>query len=154
MRVYLPVNTACKALWPFPEAIVERAVSLNPGMTFFLMTFLPSISRSQDCWFSWLKLLVTNSANSKWCKKTEKWLKPLHMGTHLKVLSESYPMNTNMTGFRRFSKKKLRHCALDESSLIIRRVKDISLVVNGAGNRMSYVIEPWNPYPWWHFFPL
>ena len=26
------------------------------------------------------------------------------MGTHLKVLSEGYPMNTNMTGFRRFSK--------------------------------------------------
>ena len=26
------------------------------------------------------------------------------MGTHLRVLSESYPMNTNMTGFRWFSK--------------------------------------------------
>ena len=26
------------------------------------------------------------------------------MGTHLRVLSESYPMNTNMTGFRGFSK--------------------------------------------------
>ena len=25
------------------------------------------------------------------------------MGTHLKVLRKSYPMNTNMTGFRRFS---------------------------------------------------
>ena len=25
------------------------------------------------------------------------------MGTHLKVLSESYPVNTNLTGFRRFS---------------------------------------------------
>ena len=25
-------------------------------------------------------------------------------GTHLKVLDESYPMNTNMTGFRWFSK--------------------------------------------------
>ena len=25
------------------------------------------------------------------------------MGTHLRVLSESYPMNTNMTGFRWFS---------------------------------------------------
>ena len=26
------------------------------------------------------------------------------MGTHLRVLSKSYPMNTNMTGFRWFSK--------------------------------------------------
>ena len=26
------------------------------------------------------------------------------MGTHLRVLSESFPMNTNMTGFRWFSK--------------------------------------------------
>ena len=25
------------------------------------------------------------------------------MGTHLRVLSESFPMNTNMTGFRSFS---------------------------------------------------
>ena len=27
------------------------------------------------------------------------------MGTHVKVLKESFPMNTNMTGFRWFSKK-------------------------------------------------
>ena len=27
-------------------------------------------------------------------------LKPWHMGTHMKALSLSYPMNTNMTGFR------------------------------------------------------
>ena len=26
------------------------------------------------------------------------------MGAHLRVVSESYPMNTNMTGFRCFSK--------------------------------------------------
>ena len=37
-------------------------------------------------------------------KKDEKWLKPWHMGTHLRALSESYPMNTNMTGFSWFSK--------------------------------------------------
>ena len=29
------------------------------------------------------------------------------MGTHLRVLSESFPMNTNMTGLRWFSKKKI-----------------------------------------------
>ena len=44
------------------------------------------------------------------------------MGTHLRVLSESYPMNTNMTGLRCFS-KSLRPCTLDKCSLSIGRVK-------------------------------
>ena len=47
-------------------------------------------------------LLVANLANTKWCKKPEKWPKPWQMGTHMKVLGESFPMNTNMTGFRWF----------------------------------------------------
>ena len=41
--------------------------------------------------------------NTKFWKKTEKWLKPCHMGTHLRVLSvvsEHFSMNTNMTGLR------------------------------------------------------
>ena len=46
------------------------------------------------------------------------------MGTHLRVLVRSYPINTNMTGFRCFS-KILRPCALDESRLSIERVKAI-----------------------------
>ena len=33
-----------------------------------------------------------------------KILKSGHMGTHMRVLSRTYPMNTNMTGFRWFSK--------------------------------------------------
>ena len=43
-----------------------------------------------------------NTWASKMMQKTEKWLKPWHMGTHLRVLIESYPMNTNMTRFRWF----------------------------------------------------
>ena len=43
------------------------------------------------------------------------------MGTHLRVLTTSYPMNTNKIGFRWFS-ESLHPCALDESSLSIRRV--------------------------------
>ena len=44
---------------------------------------------------------MANLANTRWCKKKlKKWLKPWHMGTHPRVLSEGYPMNTNMTGFR------------------------------------------------------
>ena len=33
-------------------------------------------------------------------QKHGKWLQPWQMGTHLGVLSKSYPMNINMTGFR------------------------------------------------------
>ena len=45
-------------------------------------------------------LLVSNLANTKWCKKPEKWLKPWHLGSHMRVLEESYPINTKMTGFK------------------------------------------------------
>ena len=48
------------------------------------------------------------------------------MGTHLRVLSESYPMSTNMTEFRWF----LHPCALDESSLSIGRLKQTLLVTD------------------------
>ena len=44
------------------------------------------------------------------------------MDTHLRVLSESYPMNTNMTQGLDIFKKSLHPCALDESSLSIQRV--------------------------------
>ena len=44
------------------------------------------------------------------------------MGTHLRVLSESYLMNTNMTRFRMFS-KIFASCAFEECSLRIGRVK-------------------------------
>ena len=43
------------------------------------------------------------------------------MGTHLRILSKGYSMNTSMTGFRWLS-KILHPFALDESSLIIGRV--------------------------------
>ena len=45
------------------------------------------------------------------------------MGTRLRVLSESFPMNTNLTGLRWFFRKKIHPCASDESSLNIERVK-------------------------------
>ena len=41
------------------------------------------------------------------------------MGTNLGVLSENYPMDTNMTGFRWF-KKSLRSCAMGKSPSIAR----------------------------------
>ena len=49
------------------------------------------------------------------------------MGTHLRVLSESYPKNTNKTGLDGF-RKYLRSCVLDESSLSIGRVNIFMLM--------------------------
>ena len=59
-----------------------------------------------------LMLLVANLAITKSCKNHEKLMKPWQMGTHLRELSKSFPMNTNMTGFNGFQ-KALRPCALD-----------------------------------------
>ena len=53
----------------------------------------------------------------------KKLLRPWQMGTHMRVLIESYPMNTNMTGYRWFS-KIFASLYLDESSLSIDRVKN------------------------------
>ena len=55
-------------------------------------------------------------------QKAEKLLKPWLMGSHLRLLSESYQMNTNMTGFRCFFLKYVCPCALNDSSLSIRWV--------------------------------
>ena len=43
------------------------------------------------------------------------------MGAHLRALSESFPMNTNMTGFR-WILKTFAYSALDEVNLGIGRV--------------------------------
>ena len=70
-----------------------------------------------------LMLLAANFANTKLCKKSQKLLDPWQIGTHLRVLSENYPMNTNMTGFRCF--QRFWHpCGLDKSSLSIGRVRN------------------------------
>ena len=50
-----------------------------------------------------LVLLIANLANTndeKNTKNDRKMTETLHMGTHLRVLSEGYPMNASMTGFR------------------------------------------------------
>ena len=50
------------------------------------------LRRSSDMKGLSLMGLVANLANTKWCQKSEKWLKPWHIGTHLRVLSENYPL--------------------------------------------------------------
>ena len=60
--------------------------------------------------------LIQNDA-----KNLQKRLKLWDMGTHRRVLSKSFPMNTNMTGF-------LCLCVLDKSSLSIGRVNSYGIV--------------------------
>ena len=55
--------------------------------------------------------MVVTLPKTKLLKKPlKKWLKPWHMVLIWVVLSESYPMNINMAGFRRFSKIFLSLC--------------------------------------------
>ena len=56
-------------------------------------------------------LLVANLANTKWYKKSFKMTKKTGTctGISLIVISKSYPMNTNMTGFQ----NSLRSYALE-----------------------------------------
>ena len=56
-------------------------------------------------------------------KKTLKWLKSWQMGTQLRVLSKSYPMNTNMTGFRCFLKDICVHVLWANVASALNRLK-------------------------------
>ena len=78
-----------------------------PGFQSFFRSFALSCILSCKplcCW--WLIRPLQNDAKNT--KMTETFA-----GTHLRILSERYPMNTNMTG----------PCAFDKSSLSIGRVK-------------------------------
>ena len=57
------------------------------------------MSMAEGSWFGQYKMM-----QKRFLKNPEKLLKPWHMGVHPKVLSESFLMNTNMPGFRCFSK--------------------------------------------------
>ena len=59
-------------------------------------------------------------------KNPEKWLKPWQMGTHLRVLSESYPTWQDLDGFQ----KSLLPRALEENSFSIGRVKVVTHIGN------------------------
>ena len=49
------------------------------------------------------------------------------MDTHLRVLSESYPINTNMTGFRWFSKIVVFLCCEQISGL--KNIERVKLII-------------------------
>ena len=58
------------------------------------MLTVDSMPRDCQTLCCWLLLPI-----QKMKEKTEKLLKPWHVGTHLKILNASYPMNTNTTEF-------------------------------------------------------
>ena len=82
---------------------------LNPlTITVVVMKSLEQTHSWETIWRVWvigltLMLVVADLANTKWCKKPERWLKPCHIVSHLRVLSECYPMNTNMIGLDDFA---------------------------------------------------
>ena len=60
-------------------------------------------------------------------------MKPWHMGTHLRVLSKSYPMNTNMIGLRWFSKEfvyvlELMQCQDTMITIVLHKLTEIALL--------------------------
>ena len=91
--------------------------AFSAGLSFSLLANTHSFAVLTITTSLTLMLLEANLANTKWCKNTEIWLKPWQMVTHLRVLSESNPMNTNMTRFR-----YVCFCILNKHSLSIRRV--------------------------------
>ena len=105
----------------------------------FLHLFVKTKLASSSIRVNYLTLLLLglNLANTIIYKKHEKWLKPWRVGPHLRVLSESYPMNTNMTGF-----KLLRPCALEGLSALWGSVA--LLVPIFPTNRDWLVINPDN----------
>ena len=69
-------------------------------------------------------------------QNNRKNMKPWHTGIHLKVLIESYPMNTNMTGLRWFS-NIFASLWMGESIFSIGRVKGIALRMRGILNHYA-----------------
>ena len=88
----------------------------------------------------------TYLTNTELCRKPEKCLKPWHMGTHRRVLRESYPMHTNMTGFRWFcilvlwTKVALALVDFEDKDFIIK------LFLKFTSNHTTFLIEDLNGF--------
>ena len=97
------------AFWPGLQVLkgdIKPAIEIHE-MLYQVMqrhNFLPEVGRGRGfhiavilnfCSILTLMLLVANLANTKCCKK-------IKMTETLRVLSESSPMNTNMTGYPQF----------------------------------------------------
>ena len=98
-------------------------------------------------------LVVAKFANTKWWKKlkTDIILTLAH-GYSSEITQHELSKNTNMPGFRRFS-KNLGSCTLDKSSLSIRRVKKWCQIIvrlilpTGVLNRLVIPLCIYSPFP-------
>ena len=78
----------CLQLLPGRLLPICKGNSFGHQLGFFSrLTHLCS-QQTKTTWLLTHMLLVANLAYTKWCKKTEKWLKPWHMGIHLRELQE------------------------------------------------------------------
>ena len=107
-------------------------------------TFQTGVNSNSWClWFhSWnrdnvhfLSLLVwmlqvANLANAKWCKKTEKWLKPWHMVLIWEYSARVFQLIPTWQGLVAFQK------ALDKRNLSIGRVKHVTFSSNFWGGQI------------------
>ena len=82
---------------------------------------------------------MANLANTKWCKIPEKWLKPWHMGAHLRLLSESYLLKTNMRGYKWFSKIVAFLCLGQEEALALEGLTSKISDNDNVIYRMAYL---------------
>ena len=71
-------------------------------------------------------------------QKPEKGLKPWRMGIHLRSLSKSYPMNTNMTGFQPIGFSQ-------NLSVLVHWMKVVSALGMLSYNLNKYL----GKFPWW-----
>ena len=103
LATYLPAHWLVSS-WEIAESavfpiVMSAAWLVDPQLRGILLANMSPVIVL--CFFAvlTLMLLVANFAQTKWCKKVEKWRKHWQMGTHLGVLNESFPMNTIVTGF-------------------------------------------------------
>ena len=87
---------------------------------------LPSTPAWLECSFNSSMPQVANLANTKWCKKTKH-----DMVTDRRLTSESFPMDTNKTGFKWFT--KLFVCSHAREGLMLQKVME-SNILNSKAN--------------------
>ena len=101
----------------------SKNVHTIPGPLSLYTQFIINNWSSGFCKVLTLMVLVANYIMMQKTWKMIKTLAHTYVYSYLRVLSASYPMNTNMIWFRCIWKKSLHLCALDESNLSSGRVK-------------------------------
>ena len=71
----------------------------------------------------------------------------MHKGTHLRFLSESYPMYTNMTGFQCFA-KFLHPCASDDVASALEGLTQTAFPRNPVSTTTDIYQPPWPRMAW------